>query len=74
MWQKLVRTYAVRSREYAEAVARLGSCAKTDTGFSDLLNGINQRRRLCDAAADKLNRYVDSHAAAASTALKRTSC
>jgi hypothetical protein len=61
MWQKLVQAYALRSREYSDTVACLGSCPEDGPELSELLDEINRRKMLCDGAADELNCYVVSH-------------
>jgi hypothetical protein len=50
--------YAIRVREYYEAVAQLGAFRGIGPGLLTLMQEINRRCALCDEARDELNRYV----------------
>jgi hypothetical protein len=54
--------YALRAREFSDAVARLGRHKQISPEFSALIAEIERLRGLCDAAAADLDRYVSQRA------------
>jgi hypothetical protein len=66
MWRELVQRYAIRVREYSDAVAALGREAHLGPSASRaLLEEVRKRRKLCNDAADELERYLKTKASAA---------
>ena len=59
MWQELVRTYALRARQFSEAVAELGKHRDTGPELLELMKEVNRRRTLCNMAAEELDRYIE---------------
>jgi hypothetical protein len=58
MWQELTRTYALRAREFSDAVARLGQHHRIGPEFVGLIRETKRLRRLCDEAANQLDLYI----------------
>jgi hypothetical protein len=56
--RKIVEVYALRARQYSDAVARLGRHDRTGPELSALVNEIRRLRALCDEAAGKLDQYI----------------
>jgi hypothetical protein len=66
MWPELVQRYAIRVREYSDAVAALGRDALVGPAPShELLEEIRRRRELCNEVADEFERYVKLNVSAA---------
>jgi len=66
MWIELVQRYAIRAREFSDAVAALGREAPLGPASSqELLKEIRSRRDLCNEVADEFERYVKVNAPAA---------
>ena len=59
MLQDLVRLYAIRAREFSDAVASLGRHDHIGPEFLGLLSEIDRRHAICNAARDELNLYID---------------
>ena len=59
MWRELVEVYAVRAREFSDAVARLGQHEDSGPEFEELMGEIKRRHALCMAATDELERYLE---------------
>jgi hypothetical protein len=51
---RLTEDYAIRARQYYEAVARLGYCHPTQREFLDLLEEIERLQALCLDAGKRL--------------------
>jgi len=67
LWCKLVQRYAIRAREYSEAVAALGQKANGGPVESQqLLDDIRTRLESCIAVAQEIDRYFKEKAEAAS--------
>lgn len=62
MWRELVEVYAVRAREFSDAVARLGQHENRGAEFEKLMEEIKTRQALCRAASDELERYLEQRA------------
>jgi hypothetical protein len=58
MWHQLVQLYAIRAREFSDAVARLGQ-HKHEIGPETLklLDEIKTRHAICIALSDEVDRY-----------------
>jgi hypothetical protein len=67
-WQVLVENYAMRTREFSDAVAVLGRANLPPAKCVKLLETVNARRESCMAAADKVHQYLEQHAPAAKCA------
>ena len=66
MWIELVQRYAIRAREFSDAVAALGREARLGSASSqELVKEIRRRRDLCNEVADEFERYVKVNAPAA---------
>jgi hypothetical protein len=66
MWLELVQRYAIRAREFSDAVAALGREGPPGPSSSqELVKEIRRRRDLCNEAADEFERYVKLSASAA---------
>ena len=65
LWQELVERYAMRAREFSDAVALLGRANLPPAQCVELLETIKARRESCMAAADKVHQYVKQDAAGA---------
>jgi len=59
MWRDLIQTYALRARELSDTVAALGKHERLKPESLALLEEIERRRRLCEEAAEKLERYIE---------------
>ena len=58
----LIETYAVRSREFSDAVARLGRrSAPTGQLFLEAIEESTRLRALCDSACAQLHKHVAEH-------------
>ena len=62
MVRKLLELYALRAREFSDAVARLGRHQQIGPETLGLIQEIERLRGLCDAAAADLDRYVSQRA------------
>jgi hypothetical protein len=58
MLRRLTELYARRAREYSETVARLGTQFCVRPELFDLMLEIRRKRRLCDEAEEKFDRYL----------------
>ena len=58
MVRKLVELYALRAREFSDAVARLGRHQQIGPETFGLIQELERLRGLCDAAAAELDRYI----------------
>ena len=58
MVRKLLELYALRAREFSDAVACLGRHGEIGPEFLALIDEIERLRGLCDAAAAELDRYI----------------
>jgi hypothetical protein len=66
MWRELVQRYAIRAREFSDAVASLGREAGLEPAPSQgVLKEITRRRELCNEVAGEIERYVKLNASAA---------
>jgi hypothetical protein len=66
VWLELVHRYAIRAREFSDAVAALGLQAHLGPASSrELLKEIRRRRDLCNEVADEFERYLKQNASAA---------
>ena len=64
--RQAIELYAMRAREFSDAVAGLGRHQKIERELLGLLREIERLRGLCDEAAAELNRqtsYADESAA-----------
>jgi len=68
MWRELVEVYAVRAREFSDAVARLGQHENSGAEFEELMAEIRRRHALCRAAGDELERYLEQRGESTTTA------
>jgi hypothetical protein len=59
MWRELVKDYAIRAREFSEAVAILGQHHPLGSESLRQLAEIEDRQAACGAAADALERYIE---------------
>ena len=58
----LIETYAVRSRQFSDAVAQLGRrSAQSGQSFLEALEESERLRALCDAAYAQLHKHVVDH-------------
>jgi hypothetical protein len=55
---ELTQAYAIRAREFSEAVAQLGLVRDIGPGLGILMEEIKRRQALCERARDELNRYL----------------
>jgi len=55
----LLEMFALRAREFAEEVARLGQLHLMGAAFLDAMEEIARRRTLCDAAREEIERHED---------------
>ena len=62
MVRKLLELYALRAREFSDAVARLGRHQQIGPEILGLIQEIERLRGLCDAAATELDRYISQRA------------
>ena len=58
MWRELTQRYALRAREFSDAVAQLGKHAEIGPDFVGLMQEIRRRQALCKAAADELDGFI----------------
>ena len=66
MWHILAQRYAIRAREFSDAVAALGHQAHVGPeACRELLEAIRTRREACIAVGDELERYLEEKADAA---------
>jgi hypothetical protein len=56
--RKIVEVYALRARQYSDAVARLGQHDHTSPELLALVREIKRLRVLCDEAAGELDQYI----------------
>jgi hypothetical protein len=59
MRRELVEAYAIRAREFSDAVARLGQHSHVGPDFLEVWEEIRRRQALCVEAGDELGRYID---------------
>jgi hypothetical protein len=60
MWRELAKDYAIRAREFSDAVASLGREARLGPKISrQLVKEIRRRRELCNEIADEFDCYLD---------------
>jgi hypothetical protein len=57
--KQLVLRYAIHTREYSDAVARLGDHDHFGPQFLQLLKEIRQRQALCISSGEALDRFVE---------------
>ena len=62
MVRRLLELYALRAREFSDAVARLGRHQQIGPETLGLIQEIERLRGLCDAAAAELDRYISQRA------------
>jgi hypothetical protein len=71
MWRSLVQRYAIRAREFSDAVAALGRQAHSGPEASrEVLEEIRTRQELCNEVAHEVEQYLKSAAAAGGAALR----
>jgi hypothetical protein len=58
MNRELLANYAIRAREYSDAVARLGSQADVNTEFVLLFKEILRLQALCSHSSRELQSYI----------------
>jgi hypothetical protein len=63
-WRVLVERYAMRAREFSDAVALLGQTGLLSAERCELLETIRERHDACMAAADEVDQYIQQKAAA----------
>jgi hypothetical protein len=63
-WQEVVESYAMRAREFSDAVALLGRANLPPAQCAALLEAVNERRESCMAAGEKVHQYLKRDAAA----------
>jgi hypothetical protein len=68
MRRELIEVYAIRAREFSDAVARLGQYSQVGPEFLRAWEEIQQRLALCNAAGDELGRYINETGARGETA------
>ena len=61
MRHDLVQTYAVRAREFSDAVASLGRHTHIGQAFLEAIQETKRLHTLCNAAGDDLYRHIDEH-------------
>src|SRR5215831_8855695 len=61
-WQQVVERYAIRTREYADAVARLGRVGQSGAELLPLIEDIKTKYAPCGAAGDDLDQYIRQEA------------
>jgi hypothetical protein len=67
MWKHLVEVYALRAREFSDAVARLGKHTHPGPGTLGLMEEIKRLQTLCIAAGDEVGRYLEKKGGVASS-------
>jgi len=65
IWRELVERYAMRAREFSDAVALLGCANLPPAECRELLEAVNARRESCMAAAEHVDQYLKHNAAMA---------
>jgi hypothetical protein len=65
MWRVLLERYALRAREFSDAVARLGNANLPPAECRELLDDVNARHDLCMAAAEDVEQYLRQQTASA---------
>jgi hypothetical protein len=66
LWRELVTLYAIRAREFADAVAALGRDPRRGpVGSREVLEEIRARREVCNEVADEVENYLNPRASAA---------
>jgi hypothetical protein len=60
-----VKLYAIRAREFSDAVAALGPGAYVGPASRELLQEVRTRQGLCNEVADQVERYLNPKGAAA---------
>jgi hypothetical protein len=55
----LAETFALRAREFSDEVARLGQCHFMEGAFIGVMQEIERRRTVCDAASEEIKRHED---------------
>ena len=65
IWRELVERYAMRAREFSDAVALLGCANLPPAECRELLEAVNARRESCMAAAEDVDQYLKHNAAMA---------
>ena len=66
MWSELVESYALRAREFSDAVASLGQEVHLGPeAAGEVLNQIQAKHQSCMAIADEIDRYLKLKADAA---------
>ena len=58
-FRKLTTTYAIRTREFYDAVARLAPHDDIGPELSELMEEISRLQALCLAAHDELQSYIE---------------
>ena len=58
MLHKIVEVYALRAREYSDAVARLGQHDHMSPELLALVREIKKRRALCEETAGEFDQYI----------------
>jgi hypothetical protein len=56
--RQLIEVYALRARDFSDAVARLGQHRDIGPGLLGLVKEVSRRRALCFAAGDELDKYI----------------
>jgi PAS domain S-box-containing protein len=65
-WRDLVARYAIRAREFAEAVAALGRDTRVEAvGSREVLGEIRARLEMCNEVAAEVERYFNQQSSAA---------
>jgi hypothetical protein len=68
MRRELIEVYAIRAREFSDAVAGLGQHSHVGPEFLKMWEEIQQRLAMCNAAGDELGRYINDTCARGETA------
>jgi hypothetical protein len=56
--RRVLQVYAIRAREFSDAVARLGERRHVDREFLRLLKEIEKRHALCTSAGEALDQFI----------------
>jgi len=59
MLKQLALRYAIHTREYSDAVARLGEHDHVGPAFQQLVKEIRQRQALCISSGEALGRFIE---------------
>jgi hypothetical protein len=59
MWRDLVQRYAMRAREFSDAVAQLGKYAEMEPAALALLAKVKKQQATFISAADELDRHIN---------------